>query len=62
MKCRKCNRVLGFDQLVALGAVFHSERLISSYVCPRCEHREVVRPERRKRSISVDFDRRVAVM
>ncbi len=62
MKCRKCNRVLGFDQLVAPSTVFRREWMISSYICPRCGHREVAQPERWKRNIPpVNYDRRVAV-
>lgn len=62
MKCRKCNRALGYDQLVAPGSIFRRERTISSYVCPRCGHREVARPERRNRSVPVVVERRIAAM
>ena len=62
MQCRKCNRVLRFDQSVTPSTVFRRERMISSYICPRCGHRDVAQLERWKRNIPpVNYDRRVAV-
>lgn len=62
MKCRNCNRFLGFGHYVEERFAIRSQSRPATYTCPRCGHREAFRPERRKRDIPVAFDRRAVAV